>query len=85
MDIKYVIFDYSEINEIDFNEVLITSIDTLRLSLDGKKTFVKWLGETPACVEALVTKGPILNNDEILVILATEEWTPIIPSGSTIN
>lgn len=85
MDIKYIIFDYSEIDEIDFNEVLITSKETLRLSVDGKKTFVKWRGEMPACVEVLTSKGPILNSDEIRYILSTEEWTPITSSGTTIN
>lgn len=84
-ELRYVIFDYSEVNKIDFDQVLITSIDTLRLSLDGLKTFVKWIGDTPSCVDTLTTKGPILNNEQILVILSTDEWTPNNPSGSTIN
>lgn len=84
-ELRYVIFDYSEVDKIDFSQVLITSIETLRLSVDGLKTFVKWLGETPSCVDTLTTKGPILNNEEILQILSTPEWTSITPSGSTIN
>ena len=39
----YVIFQYSEIINIDFDEVLETSIDTVRKSVDGTKTFVKYL------------------------------------------
>ena len=82
-ELRYVIFDYSEVNKIDYNQVLITSQETLRLSLDGLKTFVKWIGDTPSCVQSLTTKSPIMNNDEILVILSTPEWTQI--TGSTIN
>jgi hypothetical protein len=43
MDINYIILDYSEINKVNFDEILITSIDTLRLNNDGTKTFIKWI------------------------------------------
>jgi len=84
-DLRYVIFDYSEVDKIDFNQVLITSIDTLRLSIDGLKTFVKWIGSTPSCVDTLTTKGPILDNEQIRIILQGPDWTDQSPSGNTIN
>jgi hypothetical protein len=81
--INYIIFDYSEIDKIDFNQVLETSIETLRLNNDGTKTFVKWIGEEPECVSNLTSKSVIYNNEEILEILNQPEWsTPI--SGTTI-
>ena len=40
-ELKYVIFDVSEVWKIDFDEVMETSIDTLRKSNDETKTFVK--------------------------------------------
>jgi len=71
-----MIFNVSELDQIDFNQVLETSIDTVRKSVDGTKTFVKWDGETiPSSVEALTTKEGPYTYEEILVILATEEWT----------
>ena len=71
----FVIFDVSEIGSINFTQVLETSSDTLRLSVDGTKTFVKWEGETvPACVETLTTKSPYYSYEEMLAILSTEEW-----------
>lgn len=76
---QYVIFNVSELDKIDFNEVLETSIDTIRKSLDETLTFVKWEGETPpACVENLTTKTQYYSHSEILEILSAPEWsTPI--------
>jgi len=70
-----MIFNMSEINQIDFSQVLETSADTIRKSVDETKTFVKWEGTMPDCVFNLTTKeGPYTYN-EILTILATSEWT----------
>ena len=41
---KYVIIGTEEVENIDFNEVLETSVKTLRISEDGKYTFVKFEG-----------------------------------------
>jgi hypothetical protein len=73
----YVIFDVTELPNIDFNEVLQTSAETCRLSVDKTQTLVKWFGDQPipACVENLTTKSPYYTHDEILVIMATPEWT----------
>lgn len=73
---NYVIFDVTELPTIDFTQVLETSADTVRKSIDGTKTFVKWDGETvPSCVEALTTKSQYYTYEEILTVLSTEEWT----------
>ena len=73
---EFMIFNISELNQIDFIQVCETSINTVRKSIDQTKTFVKWNGDSiPLCVDALITKeGPYTYN-EILSILATEEWT----------
>jgi len=74
-DRNFMIFNMSEINQIDFSQVLETSADTIRKSVDETKTFVKWEGTMPDCVFNLTTKeGPYTYN-EILTILATSEWT----------
>lgn len=39
---NYLIIPISEIPKIDFSLVCETSADTLRKSVDGTKTFVKW-------------------------------------------
>ena len=73
----FVIFDVTEIPLIDFSEVFETSEHTLRLSIDETKTFVKWQGDPPPSVLALTTKSPYYDIDEMLTILATEEWTEV--------
>lgn len=73
---EFMIFAVSELNLVDFTQVLETSVDTVRKSVDGLKTFVKWDGQTiPSSIQALTTKEGPYTYDEILAILATPEWT----------
>ena len=74
---QYVTFDVSELELIDFSQVLETSADTVRRSVDGTRTFVKWNGDVPACVEMLETRGEYLTHDEMITLLSTPEWTPV--------
>lgn len=67
----YVILDSSEISSINFDEVKETSVDTLRYSVDGSKTFVKFEGDTPSFLEDKTQ----YNRSEILNILSGAEWT----------
>jgi len=78
---EFMIFNVSELNQINFVQVLETSADTVRRSVDGTKTFVKWDGSMPQCVIDLSTSEGPYTYDEILTILSTPEWTepnPII-------
>jgi hypothetical protein len=81
---RFVIFNVTELPLIDFNQVYETSIDTVRKSVDGTKTFVKYDMPEPSSVTALTTKSQEYTYDEILEILATPEWTDPnpFPSGS---
>jgi hypothetical protein len=71
---RYMIFNVSELNQIDFNVVLETSAETVRKSVNQTKTFVKWDGAMPSCVSNLTTKEGPYTYDEILQILNTSEW-----------
>ena len=82
MNRNYVIFNVSELATIDFSQVLETSIDTVRKSLDELQTFVKYEGEMPSSVVALTTKQGPYTHSEILTILAGPDWTdPNPPMG----
>jgi hypothetical protein len=73
---KFMIFNVSELELIDFTTVCQTSSDTVRKSLDDTKTLVKWDSvETPTCVESLTTKEGPYTYDEIIIILSGPEWT----------
>ena len=77
---EFMIFNVSELLNIDFNEVLETSIDTVRKSVDETKTFVKWNGPImPLSVQSLTTKEGPYTYDEILQILSTPEWSEPMP------
>jgi hypothetical protein len=73
---EFMIFNVSELPNINFDEVLETSIDTVRKSVDETKTLVKWVGdEIPQSVQSLQTKEGPYTYDEILQILSTPEWS----------
>lgn len=75
---KYLIILTSEINLVNFDEVLETAAETMRFSVDGTKTFIKWDGEDPSFIGNLSnTEGPY-NYDQFMVVLDTPEWTPTI-------
>jgi len=83
MNNTYMIFNVSELEQIDFTQVKETSIDTVRKSTDGTKTFINWDGEIPQCISELTTKEGPYTYDEILTILATDVWISSFPILST--
>ena len=72
---NFAIFSLTEIDKIDFSQVLETSADTIRKSVDETKTFVKWDGEQPDFVSELTTLEGPYTYSEILDILSTPEWS----------
>ena len=72
---QFMIFNVSELPQINFLQVLETSIDTVRKSVDETKTFVKWDGDVPSSVATLTTAEGPYTYEEILTILASSEWT----------
>ena len=70
MSRSYVIINTSEISSVDFNQVMESS-DSLRYSIDGSKTFVKYEGEQPSFLNGKQE----YTHSEILAILATDEWS----------
>jgi len=71
MSLKYVIINANEVNSVDFSQVKETSADTIRYSVDGSKTFVKYEGAKPSFLYGKDT----YTHTQILAILATDEWT----------
>lgn len=74
---KYLIFSTTELDKIDFNEVLETSAETVRKSVDGTKTFVKWvdgLEEIAPSLQTLTTAEGPYTHGEMLEILSGPQW-----------
>lgn len=74
---QFMIFDLIELNKINFDEVLETSVDTIRKSINGTKTFVKWDGEIPSSVDSLTIKEGPYTYEEMLQILTSPDWTSL--------
>ena len=67
---KYVIYNMENVDTIDFAQIFEDGVDTLRLSVDSKKTVLKFEGETPDFLEGLSQ----YNHSEILEIMRTDKW-----------
>jgi hypothetical protein len=74
---NFMIFNISELSNINFTQVLETSSDTIRTSVNGLKTFVKWEGDTPLCVNSLTTKEGPYTYEEMSTILSSSDWIDI--------
>ena len=68
---KYVIINASEVSSVDFSQVNETSASTLRYSLDGSQTFVKFDGDTPSFLSGKTS----YTHSEIRTILDGTDWT----------
>lgn len=76
MSKNYVIIDASDVSSIDFSEVMETSAETLRYSLDGSQTFIKYEGTRPSFLDE---DDIDLTHAEILDVLSHEDWTSPAP------
>jgi len=68
---QYVILNADEVSTVNFDEVLETSVDTLRYNVAGGETFVKYEGAKPRCLYGKDT----LSHSAMLTVLAGEAWT----------
>jgi hypothetical protein len=82
MDIKYITFNLSEIDKINFDELLTTSKDTLRTS-NNNLAILKYDGEIPQSIQLLETKSEEYTHSQILELLLTEEWVVIYDESIT--
>jgi len=73
--ITYITINTDELSLVDFNEVMETSEDTVRLSVDGLQTVLKWEGDEPSFVSTLSSYEGPYTHEEILAIMATPEWS----------
>ena len=73
--ITYITINTDELSSVDFNEVMETSEETVRLSVDGLQTVLKWEGDEPSFVSTLSSYEGPYTHEEILALMATPEWT----------
>ena len=76
----YVVISASDVSNLDFTQVMETSAETLRFSVDETLTFVKYEGDMPSSVTACSSKSQEYSHDEILAILNNADqvwWEPM--------
>ena len=66
----------SEINKIDFDQVAITSKETLTYNGDGSKTVIEWHGIEPSFLSELSYKDGPYDVEQIQEIIQSTEWQP---------
>lgn len=73
-DRKYVIIPISEIDSVDFNEVMQTSKESIRKSLDGTLALLKYEGEQPDSLADITGKSQEYTHAEIIELMSTSAW-----------
>jgi hypothetical protein len=76
---KYLVIPVTELDKVDFSQLVITSRDTLRYSIDGSKTFIEWDETEPTFLDQLNGSEGSYTADEIGAVLSNPEWqSPMI-------
>ncbi len=78
----YVIVDISELNNVDYSQVLQTSPDTVRKNINQSKFILKFDGNIPQTIQDLDNDNKLFSysNDkyfthpQILTIISDVEW-----------
>lgn len=73
----YVIANSSEVTGFDFNQLIDIDESYSRKSLDGSKILARYEGGQPSFLWGKTE----YTHEEILEVLATDEWTPDEPPG----
>lgn len=71
----YAILTILEAQKIDFTQVKETSIDTLRLSINGELTFIEFDCENIALFLEPLEVLKVVIYDDLILILETEQWS----------
>lgn len=66
---KYIIFEKANVDQINFEQVIETSLETLRSSIDEQYVILKFIGDTPSFLDGLTQHS----HSEILEIINDPE------------
>ena len=68
----YVIIEASEVDNVDFSQVVENNANSIRYKADESQAIVKFKGDTPSFLEGKTQ----YSHSEILAIVNTVEWNP---------
>lgn len=78
----YVVVNISELNNVDYSQVLQTSASTVRKNVEQTKFILKYDGDAPSTIQDLDNNNKLFTYDnkkyfthpEILTIVSDVEW-----------
>ena len=74
--LTYITVHTNQLDNIDFSEIIETSIDTVRKSIDESEFVAKWEGETPETINNIPQgdKSAEMDHETVLTLMGTSEW-----------
>ncbi len=69
----YVIVNTTDLELLDYNQLLTTSAETTVRNVVGDKAIVKYIGDMPSTISSLSEKT-LHTHEEIILIVESSEW-----------
>ena len=70
----YATININDLGDVDFSQVVQTSSNTIRKSLDGSLFIIKWNVEPAFITSGLVVPVQTLTHSEALILFHTSYW-----------
>lgn len=71
----YAVLNISDIDSVNFSEVITTSKETARKSIDESQFLIKY-AETPSFISGgQITPISVMNHEDILTLMDSDAWT----------
>lgn len=75
----YAIINITDLSNIDFNQIVETSINTIRKSIDNSQFVIKYTTEPSFILDGTVIPLQTMDHAQCLALLADSDWTPEEP------
>ncbi len=71
----YAVLNMSDLDNVNFNEVITTSKETIRKSIDESQFLTKYFITPSFIPDGTVTPVSVMDHEACLTLMATPEWT----------
>ncbi len=75
----YAILNIGDLDKVSFNEVITTSKETIRKSLDESQFLIKYFIRPTFIADGEVLPVSVMDHEAALALMATDAWTD--PNG----
>ena len=71
----YAILNIGDLDKVNFNELITTSKETIRKSLDESQFLIKYFIRPSFIADGEVLPVSVMDHEAALALMATPEWT----------